>query len=149
MPIKRFGIFGLSTDKVFRATSLRIIIPMGLTFVLFVLGVFLFIIPFMEEQLMGQKRQMIRDLTDSAWSLLVQYETEVQNGALSLKQAQKRAMNRIRKLRYGPEGKDYSWINDMQTKMVMHPFRRVQRVYPEIIQSRAVFKKDSRNLRLT
>ena len=96
---------------------------MGLTFVLFVLSVFLFFIPFMEAQLMGQKRQMIRDLTDNAWSLLVQYETEVQNGDLSLKEAQKRAMNRIRKLRYGSEGKDYFWINDMQPKMMMHPYR--------------------------
>ena len=96
---------------------------MGLTFILFVLGVFLLFIPFMEAQLMAQKRQMIRDLTDNAWSLLVQYEAEVQKGDLSLKEAQKRAMNRIRKLRYGPEGKDYFWINDMQPKMMMHPYR--------------------------
>ena len=123
MPIKRFRIFGLSTDRVFRAASLRIIIPVGLTFILFVLGVFLFLIPFMEAQLMGQKRQMIRDLTDNAWSLLVQYEAEVQSGELSLKDAQEKAKNRIRKLRYGPEGKDYFWISDMQSKLVMHPYR--------------------------
>jgi len=121
--VKRFRAFGLFTDGVFRTASLRIIVPVGLTFIMFVLGVFLFFIPFMEEQLMGQKRRMIQDLTDNAWSLLVQYEAEVQNGDLSLKQAQKRAMNRIRKLRYGPEGKDYFWINDMQPKMVMHPYR--------------------------
>ena len=120
---KRYRIFGLSTDRVFRAASLRIIIPVGLTFILFVLGVFLLFIPFMEEQLMGQKRQMIRNLTGNAWSLLAQYEAEVQKGNLSLKEAQKRAMNRIRKLRYGPEGKDYFWINDMQPKMMMHPYR--------------------------
>ena len=121
--IKQHRIFGLSTDRVFRTASLRIIIPVGLTFALFVLSVFLFFIPFMEAQLMGQKRQMIRDLTDNAWSLLSQYEAEVQSGDLSLIKAQERAMNRIRKLRYGPEGKDYFWINDMQPKMVMHPYR--------------------------
>ncbi len=121
--VKRFRIFGLSTDRIFRAASLRIMVPVGLTFILFLLSVFLFFIPFMEEQLMGQKRQLIRDLTDNAWSLLGQYEAEVKSGKLSLKKAQKRAMNRIRKLRYGPEGKDYFWINDMQPKMVMHPYR--------------------------
>ena len=110
--VKRFSAFGLFTDGVFRTASLRITVPVGLTFIMFVLGVFLFFIPFMEEQLMGQKRRMIQDLTDNAWSLPVQYEAEVRNGDLSLKQAQKRAMNRIRKLRYGPEGKDYFWIND-------------------------------------
>ena len=96
---------------------------MGLTFIMFFLSVFLFFVPFMEEQLMGQKRRLIRDLTDNAWSLLAQYEAEVQNSGLSLKEAQKRAVNRIRKLRYGPEGKDYFWINDMHPKMVMHPYR--------------------------
>ncbi len=121
--IKQHRIFGLSVDRVFRAASLRIIIPMGLMFIMFVLGVFLIFIPFMEAQLMEQKRQMIRDLTDNAWSLLGQYEAEVENGDLSLKKAQEKAMNRIRKLRYGFEGKDYFWISDMQSKLVMHPYR--------------------------
>ena len=121
--VKRFRTFGLSSDRVFKTVSLRIIIPVGLTFVMFVLGVFLLFIPFMETQLMEQKRIMIQDLTDNVWSLLVQYEAEVRNGKLSLKEAQKRAKNRVRKLRYGPEGKDYFWINDMQPKMVMHPYR--------------------------
>jgi two-component system cell cycle sensor histidine kinase/response regulator CckA len=123
MPAGRFEIFGLSLKKLFNAPSLRIIIPMGLTFILFVVGVFLFFIPFMEEQLMAQKRLMIKELTDNAWSLLAQYENEVQEGDFSLKQAQKKAMNRICKLRYGSEGKDYFWINDMHPKMLMHPYR--------------------------
>jgi len=90
---------------------------------MFVLGLFLFFIPFMEEQLMTQKREMIKDLTDNVWYLLAQYEADVQHGDLSLREAQKRAVKRIRKLRYGPEGKDYFWINDMQPRMVMHPYR--------------------------
>ena len=31
-------------------------------------------------------------------------------------------MNRIRKLRYGPEGKDYFWIIDMHPRGIMHPY---------------------------
>lgn len=72
---------------------------------------------------MGQKEQTIRDLTENVISLLVQYEAEVSSGDMSLSEAQQRSKNRIRKLRYGPEGKDYFWINDMQPKMVMHPYR--------------------------
>jgi len=123
IPIRRFEIFGLSIEKLLKSSSLRIIIPMGLTFIMFLVGVFMFFIPFMEEQLMAQKRLMIKALTDNAWSLLAQYEAEVQDGDLSLKQAQKRALHRICKLRYGSEGKDYFWINDMQPKMLMHPYR--------------------------
>ena len=51
--IKHRRIFGLSADRDFRATSLRIIIPMGLLFILFVLCVYLIFIPFMEAQLMA------------------------------------------------------------------------------------------------
>lgn len=121
--IKHRRILEFSNDKVFRATFLKIIIPVGLAFILFVLSVFLLFIPFMEAQQMAQKRRLIRDLTNSAWSLLAQYEAEVQAGDLSLKEARKKAMNRVRKLRYGPEGKDYFWISDMQSKLVMHPYR--------------------------
>ena len=36
---------------------------------------------------------------------------------------QKRAMEIIKTMRYGPENTDYVWINDMHPNMVMHPFK--------------------------
>jgi len=95
----------------------------GLTFVLFVLSVFLIFIPSMEDRMMEQKREMIRGLTDTACSLLDQCAAQASGGKLSLKDAQARAMSIISKLRYGPEGKDYFWINDMHPRMIMHPYR--------------------------
>ena len=106
-----------------RAAYLRIIVPVGLTFVLFVLSVFLIFIPSMEDRMMEQKREMIRGLTDTACSLLDQCAAQASGGKLSLKDAQARAMSIISKLRYGPEGKDYFWINDMHPRMIMHPYR--------------------------
>jgi len=66
---------------------------------------------------------MIRGLTDTACSLLDQCAAQASGGKLSLKDAQARAMSIISKLRYGPEGKDYFWINDMHPRMIMHPYR--------------------------
>ena len=106
-----------------RAAYLRIIVPVGLTFVLFVLSVFLSFIPSIEDRMMEQKREMIRGLTDTACSLLDQCAAQASGGKLSLKDAQARAMSIISKLRYGPEGKDYFWINDMHPRMIMHPYR--------------------------
>ena len=106
-----------------RAAYLRIIVPVGLTFVLFVLSVFLIFIPSMEDRMMEQKREMLRGLTDSACSLLGQCAAQGSSGKLSLEDAQARAMGIISKLRYGPEGKDYFWINDMHPRMIMHPYR--------------------------
>ena len=45
-----------------------------------------------------------------------------ENG-LSLEEKQKKAAGLIKALRYGPENKDYFWINDLHPTMVMHPYK--------------------------
>ncbi len=112
----------LARDSV-RSASFRIIIPVGLTLALFILSVFFLFIPSIEKQMMAQKREMIRNLTDSCWSLLTVYHDRVKSGELSLEDAQARVIRRLRGLRYGPEGKDYFWINDMVPRLMMHPYR--------------------------
>ncbi len=73
---------------------------------------------------MAGKKETIRELTQSAWStLLVTYRQE-QKGELSRDQAQKEAIGLLRSLRYGPEMKDYFWINDLEGRMIMHPYTR-------------------------
>ncbi len=66
---------------------------------------------------------MIRELTNSAWSILASYERDEQNGLLTREEAQALAISRIEALRYGAESKDYFWIQDMQPRMIMHPYR--------------------------
>ena len=111
----------LARDSV-QSASLRIIIPVGLTLVLFILSVFFLFIPSIEKQMMAQKREMIRNLTDISWSLLTVYHERVRSGELSLEDAQARVMELLRRLRYGPQGKDYFWISNMDTRMMMHPY---------------------------
>ena len=133
--MQKLNFPGTFVRKPARAAYLRIIVPVGLTFVLFVLSVFLIFIPSMEDSMMEQKREMIRALTDSACSLLDQCAAQGSGGELSLEDAQARAMSIISKLRYGPDGKDYFWINDMHPRMIMHPYRpdldgRISRITP-------------------
>ena len=66
---------------------------------------------------------MIRELTNSAWSILSKYESDERDGVLSRKEAQQTAIERIQYLRYGNENKDYFWVTDMHPNMIMHPFR--------------------------
>lgn len=122
-PVKPNMVSRLFFRDATQATLLRIIIPVGLTFILLVLSVYLLFVPSMEKQLMALKREMIRSLTDNVWSLLSDYDNRVKSGELTLEQAQKRAKARIKGMRYGPEQKDYFWINDMHPRMVMHPYR--------------------------
>ncbi|MCK5311196.1 MAG: cache domain-containing protein [Desulfobacteraceae bacterium] len=112
----------LSNKNTF-VTSLRIIIPLYATYILFILSVFLVFIPMLEKQMMKQKKETIHELTDSTWSLLSKYDQRVRNGELVFEDAQQEAINQIRTLRYGPEGKDYFWIINMQHRVIMHPYR--------------------------
>ena len=72
---------------------------------------------------MERKRELIRELTNSAWSILASYERDERNGLFTREQAQAQAITRVEALRYGEEGKDYFWIQDLQPRMVMHPYR--------------------------
>ncbi len=101
----------------------RIILPVSLTLILFGMTIFLLLIPLIEEKLMDGKREMIRELTESSWSILAAHAQEEKDGVLSREKAQSSAISNLRRLRYGPELKDYFWINDMQPRIIMHPYR--------------------------
>ena len=101
----------------------RIILPVSLTLILFGLTIFLLLIPLIEEKLMDGKREMIRELTESSWSILAAHAQKEKDGVLSREKAQSSAISNLRRLRYGPELKDYFWINDMHPRIVMHPYR--------------------------
>ncbi|QQS52681.1 MAG: cache domain-containing protein [Bacteroidota bacterium] len=102
---------------------LKILLPTILTILLFILTIFLIIIPRFQQNIMNGKREMIQELTNSALSILLEYETDERNGLLTREEAQKYAISRIQYLRYGDESKDYFWITDTFPNMIMHPFR--------------------------
>ncbi len=102
---------------------LKIILPTILSILLFILTIFLIIIPRFQENIMNGKREMIKELTNSAVSILSKYENDERDGLLTRDEAQKTAISRIQYLRYGEENKDYFWITDMTPVMIMHPFR--------------------------
>ncbi len=106
-----------------RSYVLRIFLPTLLAIALLLAAIWGITLPSFERTLLDRKRELIRELTNSAWSILASYERDERNGSLSREQAQALAMTRIEALRYGPEGKDYFWIQDMQPRMLMHPYR--------------------------
>jgi|GEM_PF-1127304 len=110
-------------EKLSKSIPVRIGLPAMLTLVLFVTAIFFVILPALEESFLARKREMIRELTESAWSILATFETWERDGRMSRREAQERAVEQIRNLRYGPEKKDYFWINDTFPRMVMHPYR--------------------------
>lgn len=101
----------------------RIVWPTAVTAVLFIVSIFVIIIPSFRSNMMDRKREMIKELTSTAWSVFQEYAEEEKKGNLTRVQAQQRAIADIRYLRYGQERKDYFWVTDMHPNMVMHPYR--------------------------
>lgn len=107
-----------------RPFVLRIFLPTLIAIALFMAAIWLVILPSFEQTLLERKREMIRELTNSAWSMLAAYERDERSGLMPRELAQKSAAARVEALRYGNESKDYFWIQDLQPRMVMHPYRR-------------------------
>lgn len=110
-------------QKKFKTTSRRIAVPALLTIVLYVIAMFIIFLPHIEQSFVSRKKEMIRELTKTVWSLVEDYHERELSGELTRPEAQHRAILRIGKLRYGPEKKDYFWITDMTPRFVMHPYR--------------------------
>ncbi|MFP4249688.1 MAG: DUF294 nucleotidyltransferase-like domain-containing protein [Armatimonadota bacterium] len=102
---------------------LHVVLPTVLAVILFMGAIFGVLLPAFERSLLDRKRETIQELTQSAWSILRAYHEDVNAGAVTLEEAQKLAAERVGELRYGPEGKDYFWIQDMQPRIIMHPWR--------------------------
>ncbi len=101
----------------------RAVLPVALTVLLFTAALWYLLIPALEESIMAQKRELLRELTATAGNILAQSEAEERAGRLTRAAAQAQAIAQIRTLQYGQEGKDYFWINDTHPRMVVHPYR--------------------------
>ncbi|MDF1549895.1 MAG: DUF294 nucleotidyltransferase-like domain-containing protein [Bacteroidales bacterium] len=110
-------------NKIWSKFSFNIIIPATLSLLLFVLVIFLLIIPYFEQSILERKKEMIKELTNSAGSILVALDQEVKDSILTIEAAQNEAVNVVKNLKYGQELKDYFWITDMQPMMIIHPYR--------------------------
>ncbi|HBX52799.1 MAG TPA: hypothetical protein DEH02_17170 [Bacteroidales bacterium] len=111
------------SKKLYKANFFqKIVLPALLAILLFIISVFAFIIPAFKENVVEEKRKMIMELTNSAWSLLKKYQDDVEQGIVTLENAKNQAKQTIESLRYGDDNKDYFWITDMQPVMVIHPY---------------------------
>ncbi|MHC9541839.1 MAG: cache domain-containing protein [Vulcanimicrobiota bacterium] len=106
------------------ARLLKIAIPALMTVILFLLTIFIIVIPAMQKSLMEQKREKIRDVSSSVWSILESYERKERSGEMSRKEAQACAAAELSIIRYGSELKDYLWINDINCRMIAHPYTK-------------------------
>ncbi|HTZ18217.1 MAG TPA: cache domain-containing protein [Dissulfurispiraceae bacterium] len=99
--------------------STKIVSMSVFTIVVVVIGIGFYFLPLMESKIMDEKRIATQSVVDVAFTLVTEYEARAQKGEFSLEEAQRRAMARIKELRYKKD--EYFWINDMRPVMIMHP----------------------------
>ena len=102
----------------------NIVLPTIIAVGLFVASIFVVIIPAFHSNMMAGKKEMIRELTEAAESIVERYIAQEKSGLISLSEAQAKAAGEIGEIRYGSEMKDYFWITDMHPRMIMHAYRR-------------------------
>lgn len=109
--------FGFKDWKI----STKINVISFITVLILVLGVLLYLLPLMGANMIEEKRAATKSVIDIAYTLVAEYEARAQQGEFSVQEAQNRALLRIKGLRY--KDNNYLWVNDMQPKMLMHPFQ--------------------------
>ncbi len=115
---------GEITGSAWLSISLRLVIPAVLTIILFTIAIFFIILPGFEDLVLERKRETSQGLTQMAWNTLEHYYTLEKQGVVDQAQAQALAKAQLRAQRFGAEGKDYFWINDLKPRMIMHPYRQ-------------------------
>lgn len=91
--------------------------------VMFIVSFYAIIIPMFERSVMDRKKEMLHELTNTAWSVLVEYDEEYKAGRMTLAQAKVLAAEEVGRMRYGKEQKNYFWITTTDPVMVNHPYR--------------------------
>ncbi|MEZ0004527.1 methyl-accepting chemotaxis protein [Sinorhizobium fredii] len=74
-----------------------------------------------QDKLVGERKAMLSAMNENAVAVFEAYHKQEQAGTLSREEAQKRALEAIKAMRYQDSG--YFWVNDMQPTMVMHPIK--------------------------
>jgi methyl-accepting chemotaxis protein len=75
-----------------------------------------------ERKLILEERQSsVRQTVESAHGVLVHFHELSTKGGMSEEDAKRQALETIKSMRYS--GQEYFWVNDMQPRMVMHPFK--------------------------
>ncbi len=106
-----------------RMLWLRIAVPSAASLLLLFFVVFFIHFPSIKVGLLNHKRAAVKNLVEAAWSIVQRQHVLEKAGIITREGAQKRAMNILYAMRYGPENKDYFWVNNMDGVMLMHPYR--------------------------
>jgi methyl-accepting chemotaxis protein len=99
----------------------KILVAPAIMAVIMTVWTVVYLVPLFEKSILAEKQTATRHVVELAWGLMADYGERAKDGSLSLEEAQRLAAVELGKLRY--DGKEYVWINDLQPRMIMHPYK--------------------------
>ncbi len=78
----------------------------------------------MTDAITHEKQDLVKNIVDLAYSDMAKWYEKYKAGEVTEEEAKKRALEDVETFRYGPEGKDYLWVNDQKPVMLAHPFSK-------------------------
>ena len=112
MQIKRYRNWGI-LPKIMTISALTVTLFAGM--------VLFFFLPYIEGKMMEGKKDATKNVVEVAFNVLHDYGEKAKRGEMPVEEAQRRAAEDIKDIRY--KGKEYFWINDLNEKMIMHPIK--------------------------
>lgn len=123
LPVPDLDGAGHRQWKTFLATFLHTMAPVFVLILFLLVLLFSFFLPLLEESYLDQKRLLCKYLIQVQITYLEALHAETRNGILSVEEAQKRALHRLRMHRFGEAEKDYFWVLGPERTLIMHPYR--------------------------
>ncbi|MCG8552605.1 MAG: DUF294 nucleotidyltransferase-like domain-containing protein [Desulfobacterales bacterium] len=111
------------SEKFFDSFGSRIVLPTILAIILFISYIFFYVVPLFEDNMLNQKKLMVKELTATAASVITHYQELEEKGVLTPQEAKQRTIDEIKTMRYGSENKNYFFVIDMTPRMILHPYR--------------------------
>ena len=71
--------------------------------------------------ILEERKSNVRQAVETAHGILVHYQGQAAAGTMPVAEAQKKALDTLKGLRYS--GSEYFWVNDMRPVMIMHPIK--------------------------
>ncbi|HZI09819.1 MAG TPA: methyl-accepting chemotaxis protein [Myxococcus sp.] len=102
-----------------RGLLVKLCVAMGVVALPLLLAILGYVLPALREQLHADRVRSLRQAVETAYGVLESYEARERAGTLTRAQAQAQAAALLEGLRYS--GGEYFWVNDLDTRLVMHP----------------------------
>ncbi len=111
--------------QIFTRTSLprKLVLAIIGIEVAFLALVIFWILPAMKARMLEERKAKVKDVVESSMGTVEFFHSLERSGAMSREEAQAKAKEALRMVRYGPDGKDYLFVIDQEPTMVMHPYR--------------------------